>query len=255
MKQLLAFTAKEITEMRRSARLWLLLVIFLIFAMLSPALAKMTPWLMSTLGESLSASGLEVKEITVNALTSWQQYYKNISLALIIFTLVCGGSLTEEYQKGTLVNMVAGGLKRRTVISAKTMVLIALWSLCYGLCWVITYGYNEYFWDNAIGSHLILAGLCPYLFGLWLISLIMVFSAVFRANSPVLAGIALVVGVSYLLSIVPKLGKYLPTNLLSSYGLLTGGAVGDMLPSIYITAGLTLAAFALAYPLFNKKQL
>ena len=97
---MMAFLKKEWMELCRTGRLLILLLIFILFGILNPALAKLTPWLMETLSESLADTGLVTTAVTVDAMTSWAQFYKNIPVGLIVFILICSSNFTTEYQKG-----------------------------------------------------------------------------------------------------------------------------------------------------------
>ena len=88
MKSLLSFIKKEWMEHVRSGRLMILGMIFVLFGIMNPAIAKMTPWLMETMADSLAESGLIVSEVKVTALDSWMQFYKNAPMALIVFVLL-----------------------------------------------------------------------------------------------------------------------------------------------------------------------
>ena len=46
MKQLAAFTQKEFLELFRTGRFLILAIIFLLFGIMNPAIAKLTPWMM-----------------------------------------------------------------------------------------------------------------------------------------------------------------------------------------------------------------
>ena len=131
MRQLSAFLRKEGMELIRTGKIWILLIIFILFGIMNPAIAKLTPWMVETMSDSLAESGMVLTEVKVNAMTSWNQFYKNISMALIIFALMLSGILTTEYQKGTLVNMLTKGLIRWKVVGAKSIASIGLWTVCY----------------------------------------------------------------------------------------------------------------------------
>lgn len=87
MKSFIAFFKKEIFECIRSGELTFFCILFLIFGIMNPAIAKLTPWMLETLSDSLAEQGMMVTEVTVNALTSWTQFFKNIPIALIVFVL------------------------------------------------------------------------------------------------------------------------------------------------------------------------
>ena len=85
MKQLTAFTKKELLEQLRSGRLVMLGGMCCIFGIMNPAIAKLTPWLLEILSDQLSENGMYVTEIEVDALASWAQFFKNMPVLLIVF--------------------------------------------------------------------------------------------------------------------------------------------------------------------------
>lgn len=80
MKSFIAFLKKEVFECIRSGELTFFCILFLIFGIMNPAIAKLTPWMLETLSDSLAEQGMMVTEVTVNALTSWTQFFKNIPI-------------------------------------------------------------------------------------------------------------------------------------------------------------------------------
>ena len=120
-----AFLKKEWMELCRTGRLMILLLVFTLFGIMNPALAKLTPWLMETLSESLADTGLVTTSVNVDAMTSWAQFYKNIPVGLIIFILISSGRFPAEYKKGTLITVVKKGLSRRKIVLAKAWMIFA----------------------------------------------------------------------------------------------------------------------------------
>ena len=98
MKSFMAFFKKEILESVRSGKLLILGLLFLLFGIMNPAIATLTPWMYDILSDSLAESGMIVTEVAVDALTSWTQFFKNIPMALIVFVLIYGGIFTKEYE-------------------------------------------------------------------------------------------------------------------------------------------------------------
>ena len=154
MKSLIAFIKKEILEQIRDGRVLILGMLFVLFGIMNPAVAKLTPWLLETMSDTLAESGMIITEITVSAMDSWVQFFKNIPMALIAFVLMESSIFTKEYQTGTLVLFLTKGLERYKVVIAKSVVITVQWTLGYWLCFGITYGYNAYFWDNSVAQNL-----------------------------------------------------------------------------------------------------
>ncbi len=251
-----AFLRKEWMEFCRTGRLLILLLIFTLFGIMNPALAKLTPWLMETLSESLVDTGLVPTAVTIDAMTSWAQFYKNIPVGLIIFILISSGGFTAEYQKGTLIPVVTKGLSRRKIVLAKALVMFVTWTALYLLCFGITYGYNAYFWDNGIANDLLLAAVLTWLFGVWVIALLVFFSAIAQSGTQVLLGTGGVVMGGYILSMFPKLSTFLPVKLMDGMSLLQGADNPDHYSASIAVAGLMiLLCTVLAVVFFDRKRL
>jgi ABC-2 type transport system permease protein len=251
-----AFLKKEWMELCRTGRLLILLLIFALFGIMSPALAKLTPWLMETLSDSLADTGLVTTAVTVDAMTSWAQFYKNIPVGIIIFILISSGSFTTEYQKGTWIPVVTKGLSRRKIVLAKALMIFAVWTALYLLCFGITYGYNAYFWDNGIAEHLFFAAVLTWLFGVWVIAFLVFFSVISRSGTQVLLGVGGVAVGVYLLSLFPKLSTFLPVKLIDGMSLLQGGNYPvDYYVSIAAAGLMIFLCMILAVVFFDKKRL
>ena len=100
MKSFIAFFKKEVLESVRSGKLAILGILFLLFGIMNPAIAKMIPWLLEIMSDYFAEAGMTVTEVTIDALTSWTQFFKNIPMALIVFVLVYSGTFTREYESG-----------------------------------------------------------------------------------------------------------------------------------------------------------
>ena len=59
----IAFLKKEYTESARSGKLLLLVILFCAIGIMNPAIAKLTPWLMETMSESLEETGMSIYEM------------------------------------------------------------------------------------------------------------------------------------------------------------------------------------------------
>lgn len=251
-----AFLKKEWLEYTRSGRLWILLLISAMFGIMNPAIAKLLPWLMEMFSKQLAGAGITAVEVTVDAMASWTQFFKNIPMALIIFVLLCSGSFTDEYERGTLIPVVTKGLSRRKIAAAKMGMLFGLWTLFYGLSLGITYGYNAYFWDNGAARFLPLGTFCFWLFGLWLTGWLVLFSAWAKNSTQVILGVLAVAAGSYVLGFFSALGKFLPLKLMDGMALLQGAErPGDFLGSIIAACLNLFLCIFLTFPCFDRKKL
>ena len=110
MKSFTSFIRKEMTEQLRSGRLVLLGLLFVLFGIMNPAVAKLTPWLFEILADSLAQSGMIVTEVEVSAMDSWVQFFKNVPMGLIVFIVLESSIFTKEYESGTLVLALTKGI-------------------------------------------------------------------------------------------------------------------------------------------------
>ena len=255
MRALLSFAKKEIIFQIRSKRFMILAIVFASLGIMNPIFAKMTPWLLEILSESLAESGMNITVTSSTALDSWMQFYKNLLMGIVAFIVLESNIFTKEYSSGTLILSLTKGLDRYKVVVVKSAVLIVLWSILYYLCFAITELINLCLWDNSIVKNLFFSSFCLWLFGVWLISLVVFFSVIAKSNVVVMAGVGGSFFVPYLISLLPKINKYMPTYLSNGTALVYGTAdISSYIPSIIIVFLLTAAAFILSISLFNKKQ-
>ena len=243
-------------EQLRSGRLWITLALFVLLGIMNPAVAKLTPWLLEVMADSLAESGMIVTDVKVSAMDSWVQFFKNMPIGLIAFVLLQGAIFTKEYSSGTLVLSLTKGLERYKVVISKAGILCAIWSLGYWLCFEITYLYNSYFWDNSVAQNLLLSVVCLWLFGVFVISLMTLFSTISASNTGVLLGTGIIILISYIVGLLPKANKYLPTRLMDGNFLIYGMTQSkEYIAAIIVTAIATAICFAISIPIFNKKHL
>ena len=76
MRAFVSFLRKEYLELLRSGKLLLIVALFLVFGVMNPAIAKLTPWLLEMMSDSLAESGMIVTDVKVSAMDSWVQFYK-----------------------------------------------------------------------------------------------------------------------------------------------------------------------------------
>lgn len=255
MKQLTAFMKKECLELFRTGKLMVLLILSCLFGIMNPAIAKLTPWLMETMSGQLAETGITVGHVEVTALTSWTQFFKNLPIELIILIVMLSGILTFEYQTGTFINIVTKGLERWKIIVAKGLILLFSWTVSYALNYGITYTYNAYFWNNNDYSCVPFSAFCFYLFGLWLISVILPASVWFCSGTSVMLTVGAAFVCSYIPGMFPQLKMFVPTSLIKSSELMAGtAAANDYHTALLVTCLLIVGNVTIAVVGFNHKN-
>ena len=257
MRQINAFIKKEWMEQQRTHKLMIILIVSLLMGIMAPAVAKLTPVLFESMTDTLAEQGIvgiEVGEVT--AITSWQQYYKNIFMFVMVFVIMYAGSYTTEYQRGTLINIITKGMSRTKVLASKLIVQIVVWTLAYLVNFGAAYIYTVYYWDNSIVENCIFAGVMIYIFGLWTIGIMTLGSCVGNTNMTVLLFTGGIVVVCYMLNIVPDIAPYMPIKLLGAVELLSGDVnPKDYLETLVVTAVTSVMAIAGSIVIFRKKKL
>lgn len=256
MRAFFEFFKKEWLELTRTGKFLILGIVFLVFGISNPAIAKLTPWLMEIMSEDLSKMGLTVSEVIVNDLSSWTQFFKNISMIIIVFLIMFSDTITKEYQKGTIIPILTKGIFPHTILIAKTAMIFACWTVGYWCTVGITYGYNAYFWGNEVAVHIGFALFCYYLFGTWLISVMVLMFSMFQSNIGVLLGTAAVFGVNFVGTMFSKITEYLPGKLAASGELLTGLAEPEAYgKSMVITIIISIMGLGFGCYFISKKKL
>lgn len=249
-----AFTKKEFIEQIRNFKWLIILMVFFLFGMTSPLLAKLMPDIISSM--DMGGLKLEIPEPTV--LDAYTQYFKNMNqMGIIVVLLVFGGTLSNELMKGTLVNILAKGLSRSSVLLSKFTAAVSLWSVGFILSAIINYAYTVYLLEDSKVQNLFLSLFCLWLFGCFIIALILLSSVIAAGSFGGLILSAAILAVLLILNIFPKTEKFNPVTLASKNMALLNGA--EKAHSIYLTIGITTAliigCIIVSIQLFRKKRI
>lgn len=256
MKSFIAFVKKDLVGSLRIGKIYIIAGIFLLFGIMNPVIAKLTPFIMDLFAESLEETGMTLVQVEVNALTSWAQYYKNISMLLIAFVCICSDAFTGEYGKGTLILILTKGISRYKIVLSKTIVMILMWSVGYLLYYVSTYLGTAIFWDNSTVPNIEFAAFCWWVLGILTISFVTLSSVIMKNYIGVLLGTGGAFLVLYIISLIPKIGLYIPSSLMNSGTLIAGvESAEDYIKTIVIAFVTTATCIVASIPIFNKKQL
>lgn len=254
MSRYLAFVKKEVTENIRTYKVLILLAVFLAFGMMSPLTAKLTPEIL----KNFAIEGMEIKMLNPSAIDSYMQFFKNVtSIGLIVLVLIFSSTLTGEITKGTLINILTKGLTRNTVILAKFTVSSLLWTISLLLCLGTTYGYTVYLFVSDSIYHLWYSVFCLWIFGIFLLSLLMFTSTLCSSSYGPLIGTGAAVVFLNIINILPGVSSYNPLTLISdNIGMLSKEYE---ISTAFAPLGVTIAAcfifIALAIGIFRKKKL
>lgn len=254
MRGFLAFTKKEFLEQLRTYKWLIFLAVFFLFGLMSPLLAKLTPDILS----SMDMGGIQLNLPEPTVMDAYSQYFKNMTqMGVVVVLLVFGSILSNELIKGTLVNILAKGMSRTAVLLSKYTAAIILWSAGFLLSAATNYGYTVYLFKNASVPNLVFSMFCLWLFGCFIIALILL-SSVAAAGSfggLILSAVTLII--LLMVNIFPKAEKFNPVTLVSKNTALLNGTnkAGDLYLTVAITTTLIAVCIITAVLLFKKKQI
>lgn len=250
-----AFVKKEWMEWVRTYKLLIMAAVFLMLGIMGPLSARYLPELM----KSMMAEVVNITLPPPSERDAWEQFFKNVcQIGLIVFVLALSGTLAGEYTAGTLTHLVPKGLSRRSVILAKATMAGTVWTGAYLLCFGASLFYTRFFWEPGIPViRLALAVLGLWLFGIFLISAVLLGGALFRSTYACLLFTGGVVAVQFLVNLLPSAGAYLPLALATQNMPLIRQTAEptDLLIPFAVTMLLTALFLWLACRLLRRKAL
>ena len=174
MNGFVVFAAKEVREILRTWRIWVLPGILLFFALTGPVLARYTPELVGALaGDQLK--GLVMP--TPTYLDAYAQWVKNLSqIALFALIIIYGSIISSERKSGTAVLVLTKPVSRTAFVVAKAAVHSAFLAILVVAGTLLTWGLTAAVFGQAPGSALWSSALVWLVFGVLFIALMTLLS-------------------------------------------------------------------------------
>lgn len=254
MSNYIAFLKKEILEYTRTYKLFIMLIVFTIFGITNPLIAKITPDLLS----SLMPDGMSIAIAAPTAFDSWTQFFQNATqMGLIVIVIVFSGVLASELSKGTLINMLTKGLSRCAVILSKYTCMVLIWTLSITISFLLTWVYTVYLFPDGEAVNLFFSVFCLWLFGAFLLAVLLFAATLVKSNYGCLLITGAVAVVCMLVNIIPAAHKYNPFSLVTdNMDLVTNTAeISSLYYAMWISGILSLIFIASSILIFRKKQL
>lgn len=206
-----AFLRKELTEIRRTWRIWVIPGMLVFFGVTSPIIAVLTPALVQSMAASQPGVVIQIPPPT--AFDASAQFIKNLHQFVLIAIVIAGaGVVSGERSSGTAILALTKPLSRGAFVGAKILSQIALLVMATALGTVACLTVTAVVFKGADGPRLVTAVALWLIFASLFVVVMTLFSAAFRSR-----GAAAGAG----------LGFYFLTLLLSSWRpLATYGFVG-----------------------------
>jgi len=118
MNGFMTFLGKELTEIRKTWRIWVIPGLLVFFAITSPIIAAVTPALLGSI--SKSQPGVVMKLPPPTWRESYAQYLKSLSQMVLIAVVITGaGAVSGERSSGTAILTLTKPVSRRAFVLAK----------------------------------------------------------------------------------------------------------------------------------------
>jgi ABC-2 type transport system permease protein len=245
---------KELLEQWRTYKLLIVAAVLVVFGLISPLLAKLTPELLKAVPNMPPALALAIPAPTLADAVS--QYVKNMSqFGILLALLMSMGSVAQEKERGTAAMMLTRQVSRETFLLAKFTALAITFAASLVLaalgCWYYTLLlFQALDW----GPFLALNGLMLVVF-LDYIAMTLLCSTLARSQAAAaglaFCGLVLLGG----LGALPRIGDYLPGKLFSWGTALLIGKADPAWPALWISLGLILVMLLAAGIIFRHQEL
>ncbi|MGE5558558.1 MAG: ABC transporter permease [Bacillota bacterium] len=254
------FLRKEIREIFRTYKIYILPALFLFFGISSPLFAKFMPQLLKYAGESAPHIRI-ILTAQPTALDGLQQFLKNAGAGLFAIILIFMGTVLDERTRGTAALVLTKPLSRKAFIWSKFISSVLLVTLAVWLGTMACIYYNLILWPKHPEVSLtIRIAVLIWAFAVFLAALTILASTV-SSSSMAAAGGAVFVYV--ILSILPSLHgwftTYTPAGLMIKAGKMAAPGAGETLagswPALAVTLASALLLVALAEWAFGRQEL
>lgn len=249
-----AFFSKEVVEWIRTGRWFFLAISFLVLGIAVPLAFRFLPQfappgLEPLLGQLLPSSATEVIANT----------FKNLSqLGILILVLVSMGTVAHEASHGQLELVFSKPVGRAALLLAK-------WS-AYFLSFLVALTISllaNYFYTAALfpppppALQYWMGGGLFFLYGLFVYSLTLLASVLFRSQWAAISSLAFLILLSFLPPFLPSWAHLLPSGLLQSAALIAQGSFSPVFAAdeILVTILSMLFLLLLALLALRRKEL
>jgi ABC-2 type transport system permease protein len=243
---------KEITEQWRTGRLPVVAVIFLLFGLASPVLAKYTPDIVK-----LAASSIDIKVPTPTIKDAVDQLIKNLNqVGVLIAILLAMGSVAGEKESGTAAFVLVKPVGRFAFLAAKFSGLALTMAAA-----VLLGGLAAYLYTDLLFAPLSVLGFgaacLVILLGLLEIAAVTFLgSTLVRSSIPAAASGLVAVVVAGIVSSLPRVSQFTPcglNELASDLALQHVGTGWDW--PVIANAGFVVVAVAASWLVFRRQEI
>ena len=254
MRIFLSLLKKEAIEGARTKKMISTFILFLFIGLISPLTAKLTPMIL----QSIATGNIDINVAPPSEIDSWKQFFKNISqIGMFGLAIILSTQMANEFQKGTLINLLSKGLPRYQVVLSKIFYNFILWFSAYYSSFILTYFYTKYFFGISFPvRNILMAALLPFIFGFFLISLEILAEVISGSVIGTLILTTVGIVIQLILSIRDEIVKYMPIALIGKpVNLIKGIGYDDYYVPIITGSILLILCIVISIAIINKKQI
>jgi ABC-2 type transport system permease protein len=244
---------KEIREQWRTRRLLVVGIVFAIFGIGSPLLARYTPELIGALASKELASAIP-PPTTADAV---DQFLKNLGqTGVLAAILLAMGSVATDKERGIAALLLTKPVSRAAYLLSKLLAIGVTLLVGVALAGAAAYGYTAWLFEPlSVAGY---AAMCALLLLQMMAYATLTFLGSTLTRSALAAagiGIAALVLVATV-SALPEIGRYTPGGLAApARALALGQPAADLGAPLAASIGLVLVVIGLAWQAFRRQEL
>lgn len=253
MRGFARFLGKELMEIVRTWRIWVLPGLLLFFAATSPILAKATPALLESAMQGQQGMQITIPDPTY--LDGYAQWLKNLQqIVAFALLLTAGGMIAGERTSGTAVLVLTKPVSRGAFVIAKFLSQALLLSTFTAVGALVCWGASVATFGEAPPERLITTTAAWLAFALFLLAVMTLFSAAFKSLAAGGAGLGAFFAVSVAALWGPAL-RYSPAGVSAAPGKLLMAEEVALAWPLATTAASIVVLLAAAVWVFRRKEL
>lgn len=249
------FLRKEMREILRTWRVWVLPSIMVFVGITSPVLAEFTPALVKSLATS-EQTGIVIEIPDAITRDAYLQFSKNsVQIALIAVIIAVAGMIAAEKRAGTAILVLTKPVSRSALVVAK---VVSNWVLLLGATAVgalLCVGVTAFIFDTSLVGEFLTATALWFLLASMFISCMALLSTLIGSQGGAAgAGVGLFLGLSILSAWGPG-RDFTPAGLFTAGDRLLVGQSPELLWPVITAVVVALAATVLAAWVFERQEL
>jgi ABC-2 type transport system permease protein len=245
---------KEIFEIFKTSKIYVLPIIFLFFGITSPLMTQLLPDILKNL-----PGGIKISLPEQTWADSFMQFFKNLNqIGIISIILVFMGTVSDEKSRGTAIMVLTKPVSRVSFVISKffTNSLLAVFAIFLGYITCLFYTLRLFPSVNIAAS--LSAILIFTVSSVFYIAIITGLSAIFKSN---IAAGGITLGIYFFFSLLPFLGgwfsEYSPGCLVNYQNKLLVSSVEthEVIITILVFFIISSVILSLGIKLFNTEEI